>query len=64
MCFFLKKGHSFAWGLGYPDLVADCPQMDPIAVNFWHSAFDPTKDYTYDFINNFMGEMNDIFTEF
>ena len=56
-------GHSYAWGIGYPQLIADCPQMYPIEVNYWHSAFNPTINYTYQFMNNFINEMFDIFID-
>ena len=58
-----KTGHSYAWGIGYPDLLAYCPQMYPLEINYWHSAFDPTKNYTYNFLESFMTEMFGIFED-
>ena len=32
-------GHSYAWGIGYPKLLAYCPQMYPLETNYWHRFF-------------------------
>ncbi len=37
--------------------------MYPTEFNFWHSAFDPTSDFTYEFLSNFMDEMFGIFID-
>eukprot|EP01084_Bolivina_argentea_P020347 37839_1 len=56
-------GHSYAWGIGYPELICDCPEMYPTEVNYWHSAFDPTNNYTYEFMDKFINEMFGIFED-
>ena len=56
-------GHSYAWGLGYPELICNCSDMYPLEVLYWHSAFDPTKDYVYNFMDNFISEMVNIFED-
>ena len=38
-------GHSYAWGIGYPDIVAKCPAYEH---NINNIPLNPAKDKTWD----------------
>ncbi|KAF2070235.1 hypothetical protein CYY_008443 [Polysphondylium violaceum] len=53
-------GHSASWGVGYPDLVANCPAY---AANINNIALDVSNPNTYTFLQNFFNEMATIFPD-
>ena len=55
---FDMPGHVTSWVVGYPEL-ASAPGPYTIARGFgvFDAAFDPTRESTYKFIDNFIGEM-------
>src|SRR5438270_1812775 len=61
---FDMPGHSTAWFVGYPDL-ASAP--GPYAVErkwgVFDPAMDPTKEHTYHFLDEFIGEMAKLFPD-
>src|SRR5882724_10639495 len=61
---FDMPGHSTAWFVGYPDL-ASAP--GPYAVErkwgVFDPAVDPTKEHTYHFLDEFIGEMAKLFPD-
>ena len=61
---FDMPGHSTAWFVGYPDL-ASAP--GPYAVErkwgVFDPAMDPTKEHTYHFLGEFIGEMAKLFPD-
>src|SRR5256884_2451004 len=61
---FDMPGHSTAWFVGYPDL-ASAP--GPYAVERKRGVFDPTmdptKEHTYHFLDEFIGEMAKLFPD-
>ena len=61
---FDMPGHVTSWVVGYPEL-ASAPGPYAIERRFgvFDPAFDPTRDSTYTFINNFVGEMVKIFPD-
>lgn len=36
-------GHSFAFGVGYPELLVNCSAMYPLETEFWCSSFDISR---------------------
>eukprot|EP00026_Physarum_polycephalum_P006240 Phypoly_transcript_06282.p1 GENE.Phypoly_transcript_06282~~Phypoly_transcript_06282.p1 ORF type:complete len:551 (+),score=47.63 Phypoly_transcript_06282:60-1655(+) len=53
-------GHSYTWGLGYPNLTIDC------AVPDWGTGgvtLDVTNPYTYEVLDGFLAEMKGLFMD-
>ena len=51
-------GHNYAYFLGQPELMCDCPQtLSPVATEFWKASFDPTNPAVYTFLDRFIGEV-------
>lgn len=57
-------GHATAWFVGYPDL-ASAPGPYSIERNWgiFDPTMDPTKEYTYEFLDRFIGEMAALFPD-
>jgi hexosaminidase len=55
---FDVPGHTRSWGKGHPELMADCPLLP-----FWRHALDPTKNFTYELIENLYMELRDTYTD-
>lgn len=47
-------GHTYSWGLGYPQLTAECPGY---SANKNNIPLDPTTNYTYDFVAQLLAEI-------
>ena len=48
---FDMPGHSTSWFRGYPELSPDCPSTP-----WWEQALDPTRNETYEFIRQLLGD--------
>lgn len=61
---FDMPGHATAWFVGYPKL-ASAPGPYSIERNWGihDPTMDPTKEYTYEFLDKFIGEMADLFPD-
>ena len=61
---FDMPGHTTSWVVGYPEL-ASAPGPFSIERRFgvFNPVFDPTKESTYQFIDQFVGEMATIFPD-
>jgi hexosaminidase len=61
---FDVPGHSTAWLVGYPELAA---AKGPFEIGrtwgIFDPVMDPTSDYTYEFLDNFIGEMAALFPD-
>ena len=61
---FDMPGHSTAWFVGYPELASG---PGPYAIErkwgVFDPAMDPTQDKTYKFLDEFIGEMADLFPD-
>lgn len=57
---FDVPGHSYSWGMGYPQLVATCPDY---AANINNIPLDPTQNFTYTVLEAVFGEMVQLFTD-
>uniref|UniRef100_A0A6B2L1X3 Beta-hexosaminidase n=1 Tax=Arcella intermedia TaxID=1963864 RepID=A0A6B2L1X3_9EUKA len=55
--------HNYAYGLGVPGLILDCPISHPIETSYYHASFDPTSESVYKFLEVFLGEMSTIFPD-
>lgn len=57
-------GHATSWFVGYPEL-ASAPGPYTIERNWgiFDPTFDPTKEETYEFFDNFFGEMSKLFPD-
>ncbi|EFA07069.1 beta-hexosaminidase subunit alpha [Tribolium castaneum] len=58
---FDTPGHTRSWGVAHPELLTSC-FTDNVA-NGELGPMDPTKDTTYDFINNLFTEIVDVFPD-
>src|SRR5947208_13333171 len=57
-------GHSTAWFIGYPELAsAPGPYEIERKWGVFDPAMDPTQDKTYKFLNEFIGEMAELFPD-
>jgi len=55
-------GHSYSWGLGYPELIINCSA----AIPDWGTngvTLDPTSNFTYEFLDNFLAEVTPLFMD-
>ncbi|EGG16373.1 beta-N-acetylhexosaminidase [Cavenderia fasciculata] len=53
-------GHTGSWGVGYPELLASCPNY---AANVNNLALNPSLPYTYNFLQNLFAEMTTVFPD-
>ena len=61
---FDMPGHSTAWFVGYPDLAsAPGPYKVERKWGVFDPAMDPTKEHTYHFLDEFIGEMAKLFPD-
>src|SRR6266699_2779667 len=61
---FDMPGHSTAWFVGYPDLAsAPGPYGVERKWGVFDPAMDPTKEHTYHFLDEFIGEMAKLFPD-
>jgi len=61
---FDMPGHSIAWFVGYPELAsAPGPYQVERKWGIFDAAMDPTRDSTYKFLENFIGEMAKLFPD-
>jgi hexosaminidase len=61
---FDMPGHSTAWFVGYPDLAsAPGPYEIERKWGVFDAAMDPTKEHTYHFLDEFIGEMAKLFPD-
>ncbi len=61
---FDMPGHSTAWFVGYPELAsAPGPYEIERKWGVFDPAMDPTQDKTYKFLNEFIGEMAELFPD-
>src|SRR5436190_11012293 len=61
---FDMPGHSTAWFVGYPDLAsAPGPYEVERKWGVFDPAMDPTKEHTYHFLDEFIGEMAKLFPD-
>ncbi len=61
---FDMPGHTTSWFVSHPEL-ASAPGPYAIETHFgiFGPAMDPTRETTYDFLDNFLGEMADLFPD-
>ncbi|KAH3758655.1 beta-hexosaminidase subunit A1 [Pelomyxa schiedti] len=57
---FDVPGHSYSWGIGYPDITVSCPLIDS---NINNVPLDPTIDFTYEVITGLFGDMSALFPD-
>jgi hexosaminidase len=57
---FDMPGHSTSWFVGYPGLRTDCPAG---SVKEFSKPMDPSKNYTYSFLQKFLKEMSGRFQD-
>ena len=61
---FDMPGHSTSWMVGYPNLgSAPGPYSVQTSFGIFDSAFDPTRNSTYQFLDAFLGEMARLFPD-
>ncbi|HET7207451.1 MAG TPA: family 20 glycosylhydrolase [Terriglobales bacterium] len=61
---FDMPGHSTSWFVGYPDLAsAPGPYQIERRWGIFDPAMDPTRDSTYKFLDQFIGEMTKLFPD-
>jgi len=61
---FDMPGHSTSWFVGYPDLAsAPGPYQIERRWGVFDPAMDPTSDHTYNFLEQFIGEMAKLFPD-
>src|SRR6185437_10089262 len=61
---FDMPGHSTSWFVGYPDLAsAPGPYQIERRWGVFDPAMDPTRDHTYNFLEQFIGEMAKLFPD-
>eukprot|EP01132_Coremiostelium_polycephalum_P012061 gene12061-14749_t len=53
-------GHSYSWGVGYPQLVANCPNYQ---ANINNIPLNPALPSTYTFLTNLFTEMSTLFPD-
>jgi len=53
-------GHSFSWGIGYPDITTNCPKY---ASNVNNIALNPALDKTYEIVNGVLSDIIKTTTE-
>jgi len=57
---FDGPGHSYSWGMGYPELVAVCPYY---AANINNIPLDPTKNFTYEVVKAVFTQISELFAD-
>jgi len=51
-------GHSFAFGIGYPELIVNCSSMYPLETEFWCSSLDISRgEALYTWLEGFLTEL-------
>lgn len=51
-------GHSFAFGVGYPELILNCSSMYPLETEFWTSSLDITRgEQLYSWLETLLTEL-------
>jgi hexosaminidase len=61
---FDLPGHSTAWFVGYPELASGSgPYQIERRWGIFDPAFDPTKENTYNFLDEFIAEMSQLFPD-
>ena len=54
-------GHSFAFGIGYPELLVNCSSMYPLETEFWCSSFDISRgEALYTWLEGFLTELTEM----
>lgn len=59
---FDTPGHTYSWGLGYPDLLTQC-YSGPYPINGYLGPINPASNYTYDFLRTFFQEVLTVFRD-
>jgi len=57
---FDTPGHTASWGIGYPELVATCPDYSSNVNNI---PLDPTNEFTYMVVDGLFSEISKLFIE-
>ncbi|MFY0688394.1 MAG: family 20 glycosylhydrolase [Cyclobacteriaceae bacterium] len=62
---FDVPGHATSWFAGYPELAsAPGPYMvDTVSIGIFKPIMDPTREEVYEFLDNFFGEMAELFPD-
>ena len=61
-CVLFLLGHTYAWGLGYPELLTQCyDSQGPIPGHF--GPMNPARNYTYRFLSMFFKEILGVFKD-
>eukprot|EP01123_Difflugia_compressa_P014899 TRINITY_DN8118_c0_g2_i1.p1 TRINITY_DN8118_c0_g2~~TRINITY_DN8118_c0_g2_i1.p1 ORF type:complete len:341 (-),score=66.56 TRINITY_DN8118_c0_g2_i1:83-961(-) len=60
---FDMPGHNYAYGLGVPNLILDCPIARPVETEYNAASFDPTSPQVYEFLEVFLSEMSTLFPD-
>ena len=54
-------GHSFAFGIGYPELIVNCSAMYPLETEFWCSSLDISRgEALYSWLEGLLTELTDL----
>ena len=54
-------GHSFAFGVGYPELIVNCSAMYPLETEFWCSSLDISRgEALYSWLEGLLTELTDL----
>lgn len=61
-------GHTYSWGLGYPDLITICwkdgkPFQDIYNVQGKREILNPIQNMTYEFMRNLISELKNVFKD-
>jgi hexosaminidase len=56
-------GHSYSWGVGYPEILTSCPTITAAANGANQVALDPTVNKTYEVVEALLAELGGIFTD-
>jgi hexosaminidase len=57
-------GHATSWFVGYPELASDSMQYSiERGFGIFDPTIDPTKEYTYEFLDKFLSEMAKLFND-
>lgn len=57
-------GHTYSWGLGYPNLTVACPTVLEADIGYINSVpLDPTNEFTYTVLNSILTEFSALFPD-